>query len=519
MKFTTNNLKYLTCFIPLTPIDSVISIEEKIRNKIRREIFLRMSQEPFENVLIGYEHTNPLVYNNLLVRKKLVFFLRKVVISTNFHSEKEKFKKIKKLRRILEKRYFSSIIDPGEMVGVIGGTSIGQQTTQTVLNSFHFCGSSSATVTQGLPRLMQLLDLTVKQKSSNMSFFLNPKLFRIDDKGFNKKVYRFCRNIEELYIDNITLPNIDVGDDFILPRSERNDDFYKDFFTLFPTIEHKIITMWSIRFRFDRNKLFIYDLELSFIARLIERVIGEVLEETNINEKCYCVYSTNEEGIIDVYLDVDKTTTINDFSSSKKSTTRSKKTQNPENFLKNQERHRFQDVIFPIINDIQINGIKNIKSSFMKINNSKIVTEGNNVTSIISLLNENGENYIDPKTLTSSNPWDIYNMFGIEALRQYLKNELTSALSFGNNFMHECHIDLLVDGMTRDGYPKPVNRYGCSKTNGTFARVSFEEQFKNFTKAAFLREVDPLKNVSSTIPFNPKVNGQLFDILYSTKVC
>ena len=58
-------------------------------------------------------------------------------------------------------KYKSSIIHPGEMVGVIAGQSIGEPTTQMTLNTFHFAGvASKSNVTRGVPRLKELLHIS-----------------------------------------------------------------------------------------------------------------------------------------------------------------------------------------------------------------------------------------------------------------------------------------------------------------------------------------------------------------------
>ena len=55
--------------------------------------------------------------------------------------------------------YHKSIINPGEMVGMISAAqSIGEPTTQMTLNTFHFAGvASKSNVTRGVPRIEEIL--------------------------------------------------------------------------------------------------------------------------------------------------------------------------------------------------------------------------------------------------------------------------------------------------------------------------------------------------------------------------
>eukprot|EP00177_Eucheuma_denticulatum_P001588 GFKZ01002840.1.p1 GENE.GFKZ01002840.1~~GFKZ01002840.1.p1 ORF type:complete len:1684 (-),score=219.39 GFKZ01002840.1:1449-6500(-) len=62
-----------------------------------------------------------------------------------------------RVRHLLEQRYRSCALDPGECVGVVAAQGVGEPSTQMTLNTFHHAGSSSAHVTLGIPRLRELL--------------------------------------------------------------------------------------------------------------------------------------------------------------------------------------------------------------------------------------------------------------------------------------------------------------------------------------------------------------------------
>jgi DNA-directed RNA polymerase subunit A" len=61
------------------------------------------------------------------------------------------------MQRVYEE-YNTSLIEPGESVGLIGAESIGEPGTQMTLNTFHFAGVSEMNVTVGLPRIIEILD-------------------------------------------------------------------------------------------------------------------------------------------------------------------------------------------------------------------------------------------------------------------------------------------------------------------------------------------------------------------------
>ena len=60
------------------------------------------------------------------------------------------------------KKYKEALIQPGEAVGVICAQSIGEPSTQMTLKTFHFAGVASMNITQGLPRINEIINATKK---------------------------------------------------------------------------------------------------------------------------------------------------------------------------------------------------------------------------------------------------------------------------------------------------------------------------------------------------------------------
>ena len=64
------------------------------------------------------------------------------------------------LKNKIYKQFYLSKINPGEMVGCIASSSIGEKSTQAQLNTFHSSGQNKAAETSGLERLTELLNAT-----------------------------------------------------------------------------------------------------------------------------------------------------------------------------------------------------------------------------------------------------------------------------------------------------------------------------------------------------------------------
>ncbi len=70
-------------------------------------------------------------------------------------------------------KYFYSLMQPGESVGIIASQAIGEPSTQMTLNTFHLAGHGGVNVTLGVPRLREIL-MTAGQKIKTPSMILLP---------------------------------------------------------------------------------------------------------------------------------------------------------------------------------------------------------------------------------------------------------------------------------------------------------------------------------------------------------
>jgi DNA-directed RNA polymerase subunit A" len=67
-------------------------------------------------------------------------------------------KEASEIAAAVESRYLDTRIDPLDPVGTVSAQSIGEPGTQMTMNTFHYAGVAEIDVTQGLPRLIELVD-------------------------------------------------------------------------------------------------------------------------------------------------------------------------------------------------------------------------------------------------------------------------------------------------------------------------------------------------------------------------
>jgi DNA-directed RNA polymerase subunit A" len=72
-----------------------------------------------------------------------------------------------------ESRYVDTRVDPLDPVGTVSAQSIGEPGTQMTMNTFHYAGVAEIDVTQGLPRLIELVDARKTPDTPMMTVYLD----------------------------------------------------------------------------------------------------------------------------------------------------------------------------------------------------------------------------------------------------------------------------------------------------------------------------------------------------------
>ncbi|MDP6326137.1 MAG: DNA-directed RNA polymerase subunit A'' [Candidatus Thalassarchaeaceae archaeon] len=78
-----------------------------------------------------------------------------------------------------------TVVDPFEAVGILTAQSIGEPGTQMTMRTFHYAGVATVNVTQGLPRIIEIVDARKQSSTPTMRIHLDDKL-RDDEKAVRK---------------------------------------------------------------------------------------------------------------------------------------------------------------------------------------------------------------------------------------------------------------------------------------------------------------------------------------------
>jgi len=379
---------------------------------------------------------------------------------------------IPQLKIELEKSYFNSLVQAGESVGIICAQSIGEKQTQTCLNTFHAAGISNKTMTTGVPRFQELINATKNPKMVNHKIYFNEGRDSIEN----------LRDVVGHSITGLTLN--DISSSITTGYNKEPEDwyelfkiFYNDEFTKY---QHCIIV------KLNMNKLFENKLSLEKIVQVIENEFIDL----------HCVFSPCQIGEIHIYVNT------NDISL-------------PEDRIMFINRDNaveiyIEECVITTVSQIQICGISGIEEIFYSQDektkewfietNAVPPKSANKVNPYKKLLSLD---HIDLSRTISNNIWDIYDVLGIEAVKEFLIEEFNAIMEGINS----CHTKLLVDRMLHGGGIASITRYTLKKDEcGPMGKASFEESLDNFLNAGASGIVEPTEGVSSAIICGKRAN-------------
>ena len=108
---------------------------------------------------------------------------------------------------IINQRYQDRKIDPKESVGIVGAQSIGEPGTQMTMRTFHHAGVAEIGVTQGLPRMIEVVDARKEPSTPVMEVHMED-----DIKKDRDKAKEIASKLEVTRLIDIADVDIDLAD-------------------------------------------------------------------------------------------------------------------------------------------------------------------------------------------------------------------------------------------------------------------------------------------------------------------
>ena len=398
----------------------------------------------------------------------------------------------------IEYTFIRSLIQPGEMVGCIAASSIGEQNTQASLNSFHSSGLFKANLTSGIVRLNELLNATKVIKTPALSIYFdsnkidNTDLFKIKEICNSDIIFFDIKGILEKY-------QIDYFND--IEEFKEDLEYYK-FYSMIYNNDF-INCKYRLRLIFDRDQL--YKIKKS-IEYIMHTIIGYYKDVT---EYCSFVFHPDYTNILDIFFhDVE----------------------DPEELLSKQDNIIFEKlqkyinsdnkviifiekIFIPSILSLKISGITGVEECYFneeKDGTWSIDTKGGDYKEIFC------KDFIDVCKSKSNNMWDIFNLLGVEAARSFLLEDFSKIINVSRR-----HLDTLINSMINTGKIMSVSRYGIDRKQvGPFAKAAFEQPFENFFISATKGEKDLISGVSASVSLGKlaKMGTGMVELYFNDKM-
>ena len=132
------------------------------------------------------------------------------------------------IARAAESRYLDTRVDPLDPVGTVSAQSIGEPGTQMTMNTFHYAGVAEMDVTQGLPRLIELVDARKTPDTPIMIVHLDEE--HATDRERAHEVVWQIESTRILALGDVStnvadmLVSVDLNEDTLLERWPTYDD-------------------------------------------------------------------------------------------------------------------------------------------------------------------------------------------------------------------------------------------------------------------------------------------------------
>lgn len=365
----------------------------------------------------------------------------------------------------LHRQYERAVVQPGEMVGTVSASSIGEPCTQMTLNTFHTAGVAHA-VSQGVPRLKELILLTEQIATPSMTVHLEP--------GFKEH-----REIASRVLSAIAYTSFaDVVAHGAVVKGNEGDTELLD---VFQTLYHPEPTPYALRFVLHRQRLYEKHLDVSAIVDVLRTQFGNAayVMGTDVN---------SVEWVVRIH---------------------------PLNLNCEDNAYAMRLLYDHVMENLVIQGVYGISRVTMEhqarthhnvhyapMNEFFGRTAGSSLATVMNIPG------VDAARTLTNDIFDILDVLGIEAASKQLLTEIRAVLSHDGAYVNDRHLQLLVDVMSYAGDLAPVSRHSMEKLGAdVYTRASFEQTQEVLLTAATHGVYNKLKGVTSTLITGTPISG------------
>lgn len=461
--------------VDITPFEAFELIERKME-QLKKSAFCKPTPM-FEVLYFYYLSPKDLLVNKRFNKKALEVLLESVHLN-----------------------YKKSIVSPGEMVGVIAGQSIGEPTTQMTLNTFHLAGvASKSNVTRGVPRIEELLRLTKNPDKPSVTVYLRPQDQHDKDKATN-----YCNMIQHTKLVDVVKSVQICFDPNDHATKIHNDTALIDQFFMFDRMLNECNEIYDLETASQPRSKWIVRMEID----------AEALLEKNItmDDIHFAISSEHGHEVSCIYSDMNSSNLVFRIRLNSSVFNRGKKKGNQttvEALDQSDEIYLLKNFQDTVLNNIVLRGVNKITNVVPRIVKDMVVKEDGKYTRKEAwVLDTTGTNLLDIFTMDfidytrtySNDIREMYNVLGIEAVRQNILSELVDVMEASDAYVNYHHLSVLCDRMTVSKDLVPIYRSGILNDDiGPISKSTYEMHTEMFLEASRHGEFDQMRGVSANV--------------------
>ena len=424
-------------------------VRRRTLSRRRKKTLLPIQNYDVENskklLLRDMDVEDPLFAQLTAKSKELGLYLTPQIINTlvdGINSRGDKKLSDKKLESIVKSAHnhlLKARVDPHEAVGITTAQSLGEPGTQMTMRTFHYAGVATVNVTQGLPRIIEIVDARKVPNTPTMNIYLEEFNSKGKPLRTNEKLAReLAAGIETTTATDIAAIDVEVTQRYI-------------------------------------------NLQLIPANLKLKNMTGaEVLDKLSRALRLY-IQSDNEDRpkVLKIIPGISKAEDLTNLATDPPTYTA---------LLQLEDK----------IKKLRLKGLPGISRANVQGPNKDgeyyISTIGSNLTKVSEFAG------VDRSRTYTNNISEIYDYLGIEAARQAIINEAYDTMAGAGLDVDIRHLIMVADVMSSEGEIRAIGRHGVSGTkHSILARSAFEVTVTHLLKAGIIGERDDLSGVTENI--------------------
>ena len=370
--------------------------------------------------------------------------------------------------------FFKNLVLPGEAIGILTSQSIGEPCTQMTLNTFHFAGKLASNQKSGISRLKEIVLLSSKfPLTPIMSGKLLPTINY-------EKVLLIQRRFNRMHINDL----LKCSTRYI----EKNKNFQGQI----------------IRFILQKKSYYkhLLSLKTCAIKKSMENFIStykKMISTSSINNLPSEISSVqNFSHLKNKNIKIQKP--FKNFASENKNKIELKDNVLEIKFSTYQTFLNLLDIDILFRQDFNVKKTRGISECFVDYRDRYLYVNGINFQALWK-----NWDIIDLRKIHTNDIYGMMIIYGIEAARHSLFNEIEGIFKVQGISISGKHFDLIADYMTRLGNFRGFNRKGFNEEDG-FQKITYETAVNYIVMSTLSNKIDDFSTVSSKLGFGMASN-------------